>query len=134
MHGTWAKVQPRLIILAIGVNNFPTDTGEEVVEGIKAVIRELRARAPKARILLAGPLPAKEAESPFRRKFQTVHRLLEADGETVFTSAVPFMMLGPDGSLDPSLFAADGIHLTRDGTPRWAQLLFEEIRRLRLPG
>ncbi|MGB5873514.1 MAG: GDSL-type esterase/lipase family protein, partial [Bacteroidota bacterium] len=131
-HGTWAKLQPRLIILAIGVNNFPSDTGEEVAEGIKAIIPELRTGAPKARILLAGPLPAKEAESPFRRKFQAIHRLLEADGETVFTSTVPFMMLRPDGSLDPSVFAADGIHLTRDGYARWARSLSEEISRLRL--
>jgi len=131
-HGTWAKLHPRLIILSIGVNNFPSDTGEEVAEGIKVIIPELRARAPKARILLAGPLPAKEVESPFRRKFLAVHRLLKADGETVFTSTVPLMMLLPDGSLDPSVFAADGIHLTRDGYARWARLLSEEISRLRL--
>jgi lysophospholipase L1-like esterase/pimeloyl-ACP methyl ester carboxylesterase len=131
-HGTWAKLHPKLIILAIGINNFPSDTGEEVVEGIKAIVAELRGRAPKSRILLAGPLPAKEVDSPFRRKFQEVYRRLVADGEMVFTSTVPLMMLRPDGSLDPSVFAADGIHLTRDGYARWARLLAEEISRLRL--
>ena len=131
-HGTWAKMQPRLIVLAIGVNNFPNDTGEEVAEGIAAIIRELRARAPQARILLAGPLPTKEPESPFRKKFEAVHRLVKADGETVFASSVPFMLLRPDGVLDPSVFAADGVHLIPGGYGRWAQLLSEEIGRLRL--
>jgi lysophospholipase L1-like esterase len=131
-HGTWAKMQPRLIVLAIGVNNFPSDSGEEVAEGITAIIRELRARAPQAKLLLAGPLPAKEPGSPFRKKFEAVHRLLKADGETVFASSVPFMLLRPDGVLDPSVFAADGIHMIPDGYARWAQLLSEEISRLRL--
>ncbi len=132
IHGTWAKLEPGLIVLAIGVNNFPSDTGEEVAQGIDAIILELRAKAPKAKILLAGPLPAGKPESPFRKKFESVHRLLKADGQTVFASAVPFMLLGPDGSLDPSVFAADGIHMTQDGYARWARLLSEEIARLKL--
>lgn len=131
-HGTWANLRPRLIVLAIGVNNFPTDTGEEVVGGIKAIVRELRARAPQATILLAGPLPAGQPGSPLRRKFEAVHRLLKDDGTSMVQSGVPFLLLGSDGLLDPSVFSPDGIHLLPGGYSRWARLLSEEIARLRL--
>jgi len=132
IHGTWARLQPKLIVLTIGVNNFPSDTGEEVVKGIEAILLEFRKQAPDAKILVAGPLPAKEANSPFRKLFLTVHRLLKAHDDAVLISTVPFKMLGPDGSLDQSSFASDGIHLTPQGYSRWARMLSDEIVRLRL--
>lgn len=132
IHGTWARLQPKLIVLTVGVNNFPSDTGEEIVKGIEAILLEFRKQAPDAKILVAGPLPAKEPNSAFRKSFLTVHRFLKADGDTVLISTVPFMMLRPDGSLDESSFAADGVHLTPEGYSRWARMLSDEIERLRL--
>jgi len=133
-NGTWPKLNARLLVLSIGVNNFPNDSGEEVAEGIGAIVGAIKARDQNVRIRLAGPLPAEENKDPIRKKFETVHALIGrlADGKRVLYSSLAFRMLTTDGSLDGGLFAPDGIHLTRTGYREWATLLAAEIARLKL--
>jgi lysophospholipase L1-like esterase/pimeloyl-ACP methyl ester carboxylesterase len=132
LRGYWGK--PRLVILAVGVNNFPEDSGEEVAEGIASIVETILKKDDTVKILLAGPLPAKKKNSVFRDKFEVVHRILRglADNTRVFYSALAFDLLRPDGSLDSSLFAADGIHLTAQGYIALAHLLDQEIVALQL--
>jgi lysophospholipase L1-like esterase/pimeloyl-ACP methyl ester carboxylesterase len=132
VRGNWGK--PKLIVLSVGVNNFPDDSGEEVAEGIAAIVKTIQKKDEAARILLAGPLPAKEKNSAFRKKFETVHRIISrlADNRRVFYSPLAFKMLRPDQSLDPALFASDGIHLSDKGYVALARLLAEDIATFRL--
>ena len=132
LRGIWGK--PRLVVLSVGVNNFPEDTGEEVAEGIDAIVETILKKDVTAKILLAGPLPAKEKNSVFRDKFERVHRILRglADNTRIFYSALAFKLLRADESIDSSLFATDGIHLSAQGYVTLAHLLDEEIVALKL--
>ncbi len=130
LHGNWQKLSPQLIVLTIGVNNFPDDTAEEIAEGIRAILDAIRHKDAQVKILLIGPLPAREPGSSFRRKFEVVQQEMDrwADGRVVVHSGIPSAMLDSDGSLGTGLFAADGIHLTSTGYEEFARLLASEIR------
>jgi len=134
VKGNWERLRPRVIVLTAGVNNFPTDTGQDVAEGIEAIVRAIAAKDDRVTILLVGPLPAKEKSSEYRRKFETVHSIISRFGDTrrIVYSSLAFKMLLPDQSLDPALFAPDGIHLKPKGYERWADLLAGEIGALKL--
>ena len=43
----------------IGTNNLHDDTPDEIAQGIKAIVAELRKRLPKTQVLLLGVFPAK---------------------------------------------------------------------------
>jgi lysophospholipase L1-like esterase/pimeloyl-ACP methyl ester carboxylesterase len=132
LHGNWEHLCPKVIVLTAGVNNFATDTGQDVAEGIDAIVRAILTKDDHVKVLLAGPLPAREKSSDYRKKFETVHSIISrlADNRRVFYSSMAFKMLRADRSLDPVLFAPDGIHLTPKGYERWADLLVGELAAL----
>jgi lysophospholipase L1-like esterase/pimeloyl-ACP methyl ester carboxylesterase len=134
IRGNWQNLKPRLIVLAIGVNNFPDDTGEEVAEGIVSILHAIAAKDGNVKVLIAGPLPAKEPDSPFRKKFEALHKIISrlANQRSVFYSGLPYKMLNPDQTLNASFFSPDGVHLTARGYQELARLLAAEIRRSEL--
>ena len=134
VNGNWEQLKPRLIVLAIGVNNFPDDTGEEVAEGIKSILHAISKKDSRVNVLLAGPLPAGEPNSTFRQRFETVHKFIRqlANNDNISYSGLAFRMLNADRSLNADFFAPDGIHLTSRGYAAFARLLAEEIGQRRL--
>ena len=58
----------------IGTNNASSDTPDEIAQGVKAIVEELRHRLPKAKILLLGVFPrgqkpdADPREAPGRQR------------------------------------------------------------------
>ena len=50
-------IEPKVVVLMVGTNNLTTDTPDEIAQGIKAIVEELRHRLPKAKILLLGVFP-----------------------------------------------------------------------------
>ncbi len=129
--GNWHTLHPRVVVVAIGVNNFPSDTAEEVSEGIRAILQAILQKDTHCKILLVGPLPAKEPAHEFRKKFEQVHRSIKSchDGRRVFYSDMAFRLLSPDGRLDEQLFSRDGIHLKTAGYARWAEWLATDIEK-----
>ncbi len=122
-HGAFDAVDPRLVVLMIGVNNINTggDRGEDVAAGIAAVVHLLRAREPQAEILLLGCFPTKEAGSWARRQTELVHERIAPLGGL---GGVRYLDLRPlflraDGRLDPRTMRADGVHITAAGQEAW---------------
>jgi lysophospholipase L1-like esterase/pimeloyl-ACP methyl ester carboxylesterase len=134
LQGNWERLRPKVIVLTAGVNNFPTDTGQDVAEGIGAIVRAIVAKDNRVKILLVGPLPAREKSSAYRKKFETVHSIISrlGDNRRIFYSGLAFEMLRSDQSLEPMFFAPDGIHLTQRGYERWAGLVIRELAGLNL--
>jgi acyl-CoA thioesterase-1 len=122
-HGAFDAVDPRLVVLLIGVNNINTggDPGEDVAAGIEAVVHLLREREPQAEVLLLGCFPTKEAGSWARRQTEIVHQRIAPLGAL---DGVRYLDLRPlflraDGSLDPRTMRADGVHITAAGQEAW---------------
>lgn len=136
-HGELDGLHPRLLILNIGTNNFartaahPHDaTPREVADGIRAVIRRLRAKAPQAEIILNAVFPRGDApDDPRRRQIDELNAILAAEWTGV--PGVTFLDLGQrflraDGGLNRDLLP-DGVHPNEVGYAQWAEALQPRI-------
>ena len=126
-HGNVDGLEPRLIMLMIGNNNmfFTPETGiEPATLGIKACLDNLRAKYPKAFIVLAKILPA---GAPSDRFYQDIKKTNEAL-DPLRLDADPLVQIidmwsdftHADGTLKTELFTPDKIHLNDAGYEVWA--------------
>ena len=74
-HGELDGIKPKVVMLLIGTNNAgnedngkPRTTTSEIIEGVTAAVRELRARLPESKILLFGIFPRGGTNDPVREQ------------------------------------------------------------------
>jgi len=131
-HGNFDKIQPKVIVLCIGVNNFRNNTAEEIAEGIRAILQALNKKVPSARILLSGPFPAgADPADPMRQQYADIHRIIRGFSslpQVIYLKADEGFIL-PDGGLNYELMRSDGIHLTPAGYHRWATALEPHLKK-----
>ena len=121
-HGGVEGIQPRLIVVMIGNNNmfFTAETGiEAAAKGVKACVDNVRAKFPKAEIVVAKILPAHAPGNNFYEDIKKTNAALdplklESDPKVHvldlwgdFTNA--------NGTIKPALFKPDNIHLSLEG-------------------
>lgn len=132
-NGEWGKQHPKVFVLHIGTNNlsktanYPGDTPEGVVEGIKAVVKRVQKLSPSTKIVVMKVFPRDAVGSFHRTAIEEVNRLLEAWVEA--EKEITLLDIGPgmvneDGSLDKSKYRpGDVCHLSEDGYKVWAAAL-----------
>jgi len=134
-HGELEGIQPKVVVLLIGTNNCgneddgqPRNSTPEVVEGVTAVVRELRSQLPKSKILLLGIFPRGEKDDPVRGQVKEVNSRLARldDGKTV-----KFLDLGPkfltaDGTLSREIMP-DLLHPDERGYRLWAEAMEDTL-------
>jgi lysophospholipase L1-like esterase len=125
-NGNVAGLEPKLAVVMIGTNNSNGEdhTAEEIADGIRAVVGELRARLPKTKLLLLGVFPRGEHPEPQRSKLERVNRIVREldDGELVrFLDLGPRFLL-PDGSISKEVMP-DFLHLSATGYEIWASAI-----------
>lgn len=131
-QGEMDGLAPRWIVLNIGTNNLTgsdrarVNTPREVVEGIEAVVRDLRRRAPASRLVVMAILPrGRHADDPLRRAIAETNRLLAA--RFAHDPAVTYLDIGAryldaSGELPASLMP-DTTHPSEAGYAIWADAL-----------
>jgi len=130
-HGELDGAHPRVIVLHIGTNNTSdTDharknTPAEIAEGVRAIFRRLRAKAPEARIVLMAVFPREQMpDHPRRQQIAEINRLLvdlaQLPGVTWLDLGPK--MLQPDGSISPEIMR-DFCHPTEKGYRIWGEAL-----------
>ena len=75
-HGALALLDPRLIVLQVGVNNVNAarHTGAETAAGLAALVDLLLEAEPQATLLLCGPFPCgHDPQDPRRAAIDQVH-------------------------------------------------------------
>ena len=143
-NGEAEGYQPKVVVLLIGTNNTGLErdgatirnTTAEVVEGVTAVVNELRARFPAAKILFLAIFPRGEKDSPQRIQIVEINRQLAQlqDGRRVFFLDIGPKFLTPDGSI-PRAVMPDLLHPSEKGYQIWADAIREPLARLlRTPG
>lgn len=88
-NGATGKLQPKVIVLMIGVNNFGHShhSATDVFSGVKAIIHQTSQFFPNTKVLLHAILPYDQlATSPNRQKVIEANRLIAtlADNQHVF--------------------------------------------------
>ena len=126
----------KVAVIMIGTNNTghteqdPTETAE----GISRIVSDVRARCPKAQILLLGVFPRGEKpEDPKRKINNEINRIIsKLDGtERVHYLDIADTFLDDDGILPKSLMP-DFLHLTPEGYELWAEAIEPKLKELGL--
>jgi lysophospholipase L1-like esterase len=130
-HGNIRGLAPKLAIVMIGQNNGGYNTGQEIGDGITAIVRKLRSRLPGTKILLLAIFPRHERPTPERAVLAEASRIAAtlADGQVVFYQDINSLFLRPDGSIPPSLMG-DFEHPTAAGYRVWAEAIEPQVAEL----
>lgn len=127
-HGAIDGIEPRVVVLLIGVNNHPTAANQEAVgQGIQLIIDNIRARSPESHVIVVKTLPvANEDMRRFNDHLDTL-RLDELPLVHVLDLWEEFVL--PDGTIDRDQYIDGGLHLG-EGYERYAARLEPLLQRI----
>lgn len=133
-YGHAEKLHPKVVVMLIGVNNFGhlNETPEQVFQGIKACLLQLRKIYPDAKILVNGVLPFEEsADSPKRAMVKAVNAKVKTlnDNQHVFVKDYGSAFLQQDGSIAKDVMG-DFLHPTAKGYQLWVDAMYPDIKAL----
>jgi lysophospholipase L1-like esterase len=130
-NGELDDVHPKVIVLLAGTNNVgrvgPAGAADarvtDVTRGITAIVDVMRAKAPKATIVVMGIFPRNDniAVMPVIDRINANLARL-ANGRQVRYLNINDRLAGPDGRLREGMMG-DGLHPSRQGYQVWADAL-----------
>ncbi len=127
-NGEIDGISPKAAVLMIGTNNTGSNSAEEIADGIKAIVAELRSKLPKTKILLLAVFPrgdgsaAQDAtESALNPKIGQINERIQSldDGKMVAYLDIGPKFLAANGKL-PKEIMPDYLHLSLKGYRIWA--------------
>jgi lysophospholipase L1-like esterase/acetyl esterase/lipase len=130
-HGELDGLHPRVIVLHIGTNNTSDteharkNTPAEIAEGVRAIVRRLRARTPDARIILMAVFPREQKpDHPRRQLITQINASLSELGQLPGVAWLDIgpKLLQPDGTISPEIMR-DFCHPTEKGYRIWGDAL-----------
>ncbi len=129
----FSKIDPKLVMLLIGVNNFGWRQADvkATAEGIRLCVNALKEKAPNAKILLLGIFPAGQTpDDQNRPKIAATNEIIKefADNKTVFYEDIGPKFLTPTGVLERDIMA-DFLHPTAKGYEIWAEAIMPYVEK-----
>lgn len=131
-HGNIAGIQPKAAVLMIGTNNSGSNSPQEIADGVKAIVAQLRAKLPQTKILVLAIFPRGADDNDERRKVNVAANKLIAplaDDQMVFFLDIGPKFLAPDGTLSKEIMP-DLLHLSPQGYKIWADAIEKMIAAL----
>lgn len=109
-------LSPKVVVLMIGTNNTPTNSGRAIAGGIGKILSTLRAKLPHSRILLLSILPRELDGDVANPRIRDVNVMIGklADQTWVHYLDVHGRFLDANGQPSRTLLA-DGLHLSTAG-------------------
>lgn len=130
-NGELDGISPRVILVNLGTNNIGHrgDSAEICADNMKAFIGLLRKKSPKAKILLIGIYPRREAQ--FAKTVEAANRLYAklADGKTVFFVNPGKRLLADKQKVADPKWMRDRVHLNAAGYRVVAEELSRALRK-----
>jgi lysophospholipase L1-like esterase len=130
-HGLIDGLNPKTIVLLIGVNNvWPGFGAEDTIKGIRAVLDRLKQKAPAARIVLCGNTHFFiKGDGNTRKRVRAINAALSklADGKQIRFIDFSEKLLGPGDELNPEFYSPDKLHLTAPAYGLWADAIAPEL-------
>jgi beta-glucosidase len=143
-HGELDGISPKLAIIMIGTNNSNGDdyTAEEIADGIKAIICEVRTRLPETKILLLKTFPRgdkaqrkdKAHDAAFNAQWEKNNKSCDiasqvADNKNIFYLDINDAFLNADGVLTREVMP-DLLHPHEKGYKIWAEAMEPTVAQL----
>ena len=138
-NGEGDGFKPRVIVLMIGTNNTgferdkvtPRNSPAETIEGVTAVVKELRQRFPAAKLLLLAIFPRGEKDSPQRAQVNEINQGIAKlhDGKSVQFLDIGARFLDAESNI-PKDVMPDLLHPSEKGYEIWAEAIREPLQQL----
>lgn len=132
-NGNLEGVKPKAAVVMIGTNNSngEDNSATQILEGIQAIVKELRSRQPQMKILLLAIFPRGENFNAQRGKITQINQALRKldDGQNVHFLDIGHRFLNEDGIL-PAEIMPDYLHLSRKGYELWADAIEKKLAAL----
>ena len=123
-NGNLDGIQPKLAVIMIGTNNSANDrnTATEMVDGVRAVVAQLRNKLPETKLLLLAIFPRGNEFNERRGKILQVNQALSrlSDGQNVQFLDIGQNFMEDNGTITPSIMP-DFLHLSTAGYGTWAE-------------
>jgi lysophospholipase L1-like esterase len=130
-HGELDGLKPKAVVLMIGTNNTgkerdgsPRNSTAEVIEGVTAVVKRIRAKLPQSKLLLLAIFPRGVVDGPERTQIKEINTALAKldDGKMIKFLDIGKVFLADDGSI-PKTIMPDLLHPNAEGYQRWADAI-----------
>ena len=132
-QGQLDGIKAKVAIVMIGTNNsnHEDNTPGEILEGVTAIVQQIRTRQPDAKILLLGIFPRGQTFSPQRGKILEVNQALARldDGQHIFYLDFGSQLIGNDGSISKDIMP-DALHPNESGYKIWAKAMEPKLKEL----
>lgn len=137
-NGELDGVNPKVVVVLAGTNNVGKATplgdasarAEDIANGVAAIVRKVRQKAPGATVILTGITPRDDnpaVMSVIDEANQRIARL--ADGKRTRYINVNAQLAYPDGTLREGM-SDDGLHLRAPAYQIWADALKPHLTEL----
>jgi beta-glucosidase len=143
-NGEIENIKPKLAVLMIGTNNSgdPNDSSEQIAEGIKAIVCQLKTKLPETKVLILAIFPRGDnvqrkdkksdaAMNPQWAKNNKTSKLASklADNKTIFYLDINKKFLNKKGVLTREIMP-DLLHPKEQGYQIWAEAMEPTIVKL----
>jgi len=130
-NGQLDGIKPKAAVLMIGTNNSNKEdnTEADILEGVQAIVKQLRERLPETKLLVLGIFPRGQTFSTQRGKILQVNQALAklADGKMIHYLDFGPQLIEADGSIAKSVMP-DFLHLSEGGYEIWAQAIEPKLK------
>lgn len=132
-QGQLDDIKAKVAIVMIGTNNSNKDDNSEndILDGVTAIVNQIRTRQPATKILLLGIFPRGKAFNPQRGKILQVNQALERldDGQHVFFLDIGSKFIENDGTIATGMMR-DALHPGEAGYKIWADAMQPKLKEL----
>lgn len=132
-QGQLDGLKPKVAVLMIGTNNSNKEdnTEADILEGVQAIVKQMRQRLPETKILLLGIFPRGKTFSPQRGKILQVNQALAKleDGKSIFYIDIGSQLIEADGRIAPEMMR-DALHPGERGYEIWAAAIEPKLKEL----
>lgn len=137
-NGQLDGIKPKAAVLMIGTNNSNKNRAgvedyseAEILEGIQAIISQIRTRLPETKLVVLGIFPRGKTFSTQRGKLLQINQALAraADGNMIHYIDFGSQLVEADGTISKEIMP-DYLHLSPKGYEIWAQAIEPKLKEL----
>ena len=132
-QGQLDGIKAKVAIVMIGTNNSNNKdfSDNDILEGVVAIVNQIRTRQPDTKILLLGIFPRGNTFSPQRGRLLEINQVLAKleDGKNIFYLDFGSQYVLNDGSIDKATMP-DALHPNEAGYKIWANAMEPKLKQL----
>jgi lysophospholipase L1-like esterase len=131
-NGELDGIHPKVVVLMIGTNNtgkergrnVPRNTPPQVIEGVTAVVNDIRAKLPESKILLLAIFPRGDGGPEQQAQINEINPAIAklADGKMITFLDIGSKFLDADGKVSPDVMPGL-LHPNAKGYQAWADAM-----------